>query len=93
MPAKFIVSAEAPRRALWERMLAYGRKGDALHDQISLGGQPEAILCKRDAAALAATLRKLAGSPAMSKPGFGPTRARLQHLASKIDDAAPHLHD
>ena len=46
MPSKFIVSAEAQREALWQRMLRFGQLGDKLHDRVQGGGEQLTLLCK-----------------------------------------------
>lgn len=94
MPAKFIASVEAPRQRLWSKMLEYGRKGDAVHDALAAsggGGAQPALLQKRDALALAASMRQLLAAPCMLDPHYQAMASRLAGFASKVEAAAVAL--
>ena len=91
MPAKFIVSAEAPREELWNKMLSYGRKGDALHDELQSGGSPKPLLRKADALALAAALRTIATSTCLAGAQFAQIVSRLRSFIEKVETSASLL--
>jgi len=93
MPVKFIVSAEAPREVLWQRMLRYGRLGDQLHDRVQSGADHQPLLCKADAKKLAGHLRKLIASPVFAEARYSAIAERLTSYAVKVDCAAELLPD
>jgi len=90
-PAKFIVSPEANRDAMWGTMLGYAVSGDAWFDAKLAGGAPGPLVPSADAAALAAMLRALSASPALTAGACDGMRGRLLKLASTIDAAAAAL--
>lgn len=91
LPTKFIVSPDADRKAMWERMLAYGRKGDVWFDQGANGGAPPPLVRKSDAAALVTAMRALCASPAMSAAQYSEMVARIEGFAKQIEGAAAAL--
>ena len=93
MPAKFIVSSEAPRGELWHRMLAYARKGDEAHDRQRSGGPQRALLCKRDADRLVAELSAFCSSPYLADARFVEIVERMHGYATKIRAASSELPD
>jgi len=91
MPSKFIVSAEAQREALWQRMLRFGQLGDKLHDRVQGGGEQLTLLCKADATRLVGALRRLCESKCLSDPRYSGIAQRLSFLVSRIETAAAFL--
>ena len=91
LPAKFIVSADTDRQAMWRRMLEYARKGDAWYDGGGSEGAQTPLTTQADAAALAATIRSLCASPALSAAQYSAMADRLNSFAKRIETAAASL--
>ena len=93
LPAKFIVSPDAPRAEMYRKMLGYASKGDAWWDQRAAGRGEEsgALVSKSDAHRLAQLLQSLAASPALSAPPCAQIAERLRGYATRIEAAAGKL--
>jgi hypothetical protein len=91
LPAKFIVSDEADRTAMWSRMLAYGAKGDAWFDAARAGGPTEHLVPRADGVMLAGALRKLAASTTLAPAPCAKMVERLTRLAERVEAAAAEL--
>ena len=89
LPAKFIVSPETDRQAMWTRMLEYGQAGDSWFDTIAAGGAAAHLVTKGEATMLAVALRKLTAAPAMA--GYSGMVERLNALATTVEGAAEAL--
>jgi len=91
LPAKFIVSPEADRQAVWRQMLAYGSRGDEWFDTVAAGGTPAPLVTRSEAERLCAAMRRLSSSAAMAPEAFQPMVQRLEALAGCVETAAAAL--
>jgi len=86
---KFIVSPEVDADAMFNLLVRYATKGDAMHDAELAGEPPRPVMQKSDALALVRELERLNTAPSMSLyPGM---RERLNVISSKMAAAAELL--
>jgi len=86
---KFIVSPEVDQDAMFQKLVGFAAKGDAIHDAEKTGSPPKAVMQKSDATALVAELERLLASPSMSI--YPSIRDRLNVYSTKMAAAAEQL--
>jgi len=88
--AKFIVSAEADREAMWAQMLSYATRGDVAHDRATKSGlPPPPLLTSDDVCTFAAELKRLLSSPTLTR--FEDMASRLTALLRDVEAAGAKL--